>query len=156
MEATQGRKEFYSNYMLFNPKKASLFDLIALLFSKNLKNRKFIETDTETEESFYPRPLGDATHWFQKLLEWVPFDGPFKHFGTCVYYNSRYEEKIVEDVPYKNYFSISGFIPMRLNAFYEVIRNYVNSTRLGKPDDVLFLPLHTKKALGFEVPLLAA
>ncbi|KAE8694042.1 Alpha/beta-Hydrolases superfamily protein, putative isoform 2 [Hibiscus syriacus] len=123
----------------------------------------------------------------------VPFNGMFKHFGTCVYYNNKYQAKIVEDVPYKNYFSIFGFIPMHSNAIYEVIRSfsmkikygsdyrdgwlmfgvrlfgmlipgianhcpqdYVNSTRLGKPDDVLFLPLHTKKSLGFEVPLLAA
>ncbi|TYJ08138.1 hypothetical protein E1A91_A11G054100v1 [Gossypium mustelinum] len=123
----------------------------------------------------------------------VPFDGMFKHFGTCVYYNSKYQAKIVEEVPYLNYFSLFGFFPMHMNAIYEVIRSftmkakygadytdgwlmfgvrlfgllipgvanhcpqdYVNSTRLGKPDDVLFLPLHTKKALGFEVPLLAA
>lgn len=101
--------------------------------------------------------------------------------------------QIVEEVPYLNYFSLFGFIPMHMNAIYEVIRSftmkakygadytdgwlmfgvrlfgmfipgvanhcpqdYVNSTRLGKPDDVLFLPLHAKKALGFEVPLLAA
>ncbi|KAK8693110.1 hypothetical protein V6N13_070704 [Hibiscus sabdariffa] len=123
----------------------------------------------------------------------VPFDSMFKHFGTCVYYNRKYEAKIVEEVPYKNYFSIFGFIPMHLNAVYELIRSftmrskygseytdgwvmlgvrllglvipgvanhfprdYVNSTRLGKPDDALFLPLHTNKAPGFQVPLLAA
>ncbi|XP_022773946.1 uncharacterized protein LOC111316202 [Durio zibethinus] len=103
----------------------------------------------------------------------------FKHFGSCVYYNSK---KIVDEVPYKNYFSIWAFFPMLKNAIYEVIRSftiakqrgpdykegwvmfgvrlfglvipgipahcpqdYVNSTRLGAPDDVLFLPCHEKK-----------
>ena len=90
--------------------------------------------------------------------------------------------QIVEDVPYKNYFSIWGFLPMLKNAIYELLRSftiaktygpeykegwvlfgvrmfglvvpgipnhcpqdYVNSTRLGSPDDVSFLPLHEKK-----------
>ena len=90
--------------------------------------------------------------------------------------------QIVDDVPYKNYFSIWAFFPMLKNAIYELIRSftmgkkygpdykegwvlfcvrifglvlpgipahcpqdYVNSTRLGSPDDALFLPLHKKK-----------
>ncbi|KAK8575604.1 hypothetical protein V6N12_063275 [Hibiscus sabdariffa] len=107
----------------------------------------------------------------------VPSSRMFKHFGTCVYYNSKYQAKIVEDVANENYFSISEFIPMRLNAMYEVMRSftmrikygpdyvegwlmfgarllmgmlvpgavnhcardYVNSTRLAKPDEVSFL-----------------
>ncbi|XVF17680.1 hypothetical protein REPUB_Repub10bG0144500 [Reevesia pubescens] len=114
----------------------------------------------------------------------VPFDNKsmlFKHFGTCVYYNSKYEAQIVDEVPYKNYFSIWAFFPMLKNAIYELIRSftianqrgpdykegwllfgvrligllipgipnhcpqdYVNSTRLGSPDDGLFYPQHKK------------
>ncbi|XWS41905.1 hypothetical protein CRYUN_Cryun17cG0122300 [Craigia yunnanensis] len=119
------------------------------------------------------------------LVPRVPFDNNsnwFKHFGTCVYYNSKYKAEIVDDVPYKNYFSIWAFFPMLKNAIFELIRSftiakkygpdykegwvlfcvrvfglvlpgipahcpqdYVNSTRLGSPDDALFLPLHKKK-----------
>ncbi|KAL4352976.1 hypothetical protein GQ457_06G035590 [Hibiscus cannabinus] len=68
MEATPGRKQFYSNYMLFNPGKASLFDLIALLFSKNLRNRKFIETNIDAEESFGYRLAVFLTTLLQKFL----------------------------------------------------------------------------------------
>ncbi|KAK8517119.1 hypothetical protein V6N13_092403 [Hibiscus sabdariffa] len=63
----------------------------------------------------------------------VPSTRIFNHFGPCVYYNSKYQAKIVEEVPYENYFSISGFIPMRLNAMYEVMRSFTMRIKYG-PD----------------------
>ncbi|XP_022773948.1 uncharacterized protein LOC111316204 [Durio zibethinus] len=109
----------------------------------------------------------------------VPFDNKrflFKHFGTCVFHNSKYQALIVEEEPYRNYFSIWAFFPMLKNAIYELIRSftivkqrgpdyregwllfcirvvglvfpglpahcpqdYVNSTRLGSPDKLLFV-----------------
>ncbi|XVE87116.1 hypothetical protein DITRI_Ditri18aG0090400 [Diplodiscus trichospermus] len=115
----------------------------------------------------------------------------FSHFGPCVYYTSKYAAEIVDEVPYKNYFSIWAFFPMLKNAIYEIIRSfsmvrkygevyregwlmfgvrlfglalpgipahcpydYVNSTRLGAPDDILFLPLHEKVKNNHELRLL--
>ncbi|GMJ14436.1 hypothetical protein like AT5G67050 [Hibiscus trionum] len=61
----------------------------------------------------------------------VPIDDMFKHYGTCVYTNSRYQATIVEDVPFENYFSILGFIPMHLNAIYELIRSFTIRIKYG-------------------------
>ncbi|XVF59408.1 hypothetical protein PTKIN_Ptkin07bG0273600 [Pterospermum kingtungense] len=122
----------------------------------------------------------------------IPFDNKvclFKHFGDCVYCNSSYEAKIVEEAPYKNYFSIWAIFPMLKNAIYEVIRSftiaqkygpeykeswlifvarlsgvvfpgianhcpqdYVNSTRLGSPEEV-YVSYDDKKP-GLEMRLL--
>ncbi|XVF61175.1 hypothetical protein PTKIN_Ptkin08bG0108700 [Pterospermum kingtungense] len=132
----------------------------------------------------------EETLLLQRMEGVVPFDINghwFTHFGTCVYYNSKYEAKIVEEVPYKNYFSIWAFFTMLKNAIYEIIRSftiaktygadhkegwvlffvrvigllipgipnhfpqdYVNSTRLGSPDEVLSLPLYKKKTIQEE------
>ncbi|OMP02008.1 Lipase, class 3 [Corchorus olitorius] len=57
----------------------------------------------------------------------VPFDDKnfvFKHFGSCVYYNSRYEGEIVKEEPFKNYFSIRAVFPMMTNAMYELLRSF--------------------------------
>ncbi|OMP02007.1 Lipase, class 3 [Corchorus olitorius] len=57
----------------------------------------------------------------------IPFDDKnfvFKHFGSCVYYNSRYEGEIVKEEPFKNYFSIRAVFPMMTNAIYELIRSF--------------------------------
>ncbi|MBA0559667.1 hypothetical protein Golob_016620, partial [Gossypium lobatum] len=61
----------------------------------------------------------------------IPSDGLFKHFGTCVYYNSQYQASIVEEEPYKNYLSIWGSIDMRRNAIYELIRSFIMLTKYG-------------------------
>ncbi|XP_043712421.1 triacylglycerol lipase OBL1-like [Telopea speciosissima] len=49
----------------------------------------------------------------------------FKHFGTCFYYNSFYEGKIVGEEPNKNYLSILEAIPIYLNAMWELIRGFI-------------------------------
>ncbi|CAA0840966.1 alpha/beta-Hydrolases superfamily protein [Striga hermonthica] len=104
----------------------------------------------------------------------LPYDDStlmFKHFGTCIYYNSFYEGKVVAEEPNKNYFSLIWLLPKIANACWELMRSfvigytrgkdyreggllrilrfagllvagipahcpqdYVNSTRLGKPD----------------------
>ncbi|KAB2055663.1 hypothetical protein ERO13_A11G046900v2 [Gossypium hirsutum] len=62
----------------------------------------------------------------------IPSDGLFKHFGTCVYYNSEYKPSIIEEEPYKNYLSIWGSIDMRRNAIYELIRSFIMLTKYGE------------------------
>lgn len=58
----------------------------------------------------------------------LPYDNKtmmFRHFGTCVYYNSFYQGKVVAEEPDKNYFSIIWLIPKLTNAWWELIRSFV-------------------------------
>ncbi|XP_065867199.1 triacylglycerol lipase OBL1-like [Euphorbia lathyris] len=47
----------------------------------------------------------------------------FKHFGTCIYYDSCYFGELMEEVPNKNYFSLLHAIPMWVNAYWELFRS---------------------------------
>ncbi|XWS45267.1 hypothetical protein CRYUN_Cryun15aG0121800 [Craigia yunnanensis] len=81
----------------------------------------------------------------------IPFDGMFKHFGTCVYYNSSYKAEIVDEVPYKNYFSIWAIFPMLKNASYEVIRSFTITKKYG-PDYKEGWLLFSARLMGLVVP----
>ncbi|XP_027091176.1 triacylglycerol lipase OBL1-like [Coffea arabica] len=57
----------------------------------------------------------------------VPFDDKtlmFKHFGLCLYFNSRYRGQILEEEPNQNYFSLLSVIPKHLSAVYQLIRSF--------------------------------
>ncbi|GMI98018.1 hypothetical protein like AT5G42930 [Hibiscus trionum] len=49
----------------------------------------------------------------------------YKHFGSCIYFNSCYKGKILEDEPYKNYISLFAWIPRLLNAAWELVRGLI-------------------------------
>lgn len=58
----------------------------------------------------------------------LPYDNStfmFKHFGTCIYYNSLYKEKILDEEPNKNGLALLLFIPKMLNAAWELIRGFI-------------------------------
>ncbi|KAK7331071.1 hypothetical protein VNO77_25282 [Canavalia gladiata] len=64
----------------------------------------------------------------------LPFDNKFmmfQHFGICLYYDRTYKgQKMVEE-PNKNYFSWKETIPMRVNAFWELVRSFTIVHKYG-------------------------
>ncbi|KAK4488385.1 hypothetical protein RD792_004147 [Penstemon davidsonii] len=65
----------------------------------------------------------------------VPFDDSalmFKHFGTCVYVDTLYEAKILEEEPMKNYFDLQSFFTKRADALWELVRSFVLPRMFGE------------------------
>ncbi|KAI3891525.1 hypothetical protein MKX03_029048 [Papaver bracteatum] len=70
------------------------------------------------------------------LIPRVPFDNKsflFKHFGTCLYFNSLYQGKVVEVEPNKNYFNPAKVLLMSLTGGFELIRCFFIGYVMG-PD----------------------
>ncbi|KAG6595033.1 Lipase, partial [Cucurbita argyrosperma subsp. argyrosperma] len=56
----------------------------------------------------------------------------YKHFGPCIYFNWNYVAQILEEEPFKNYFSIVGAVLMRIHACFEIGRSFTIGWRRGK------------------------
>ncbi|XP_031125736.1 uncharacterized protein LOC116028079 [Ipomoea triloba] len=58
----------------------------------------------------------------------LPYDDKtyfFKHFGSCIYYNSLYNAQVLEEEPNKNYFSLLWVMPKMMNAGFELMRGFM-------------------------------
>ncbi|KAH9320671.1 hypothetical protein KI387_015310, partial [Taxus chinensis] len=55
----------------------------------------------------------------------------FKHFGACIYYDSCYREKTLEEEPNRN-FSMIHYIPNSINAIWELIHSLIMGYTKGK------------------------
>ncbi|KAK3222125.1 hypothetical protein Dsin_009150 [Dipteronia sinensis] len=87
------------------------------------KFKSFMENQLDKYQNFkYLRFV-----YCNDLVPRLPYDSPtflFKHFGTCLYYNSCYRGKIVEEEPDKNYILLA-MIPRFLNAWLELLRSFM-------------------------------
>ncbi|KAG8643162.1 triacylglycerol lipase OBL1 [Manihot esculenta] len=82
----------------------------------------------------YPNNRYYRVVYSNDMVPRVPFDDKifaFKHFGVCLYYDSRYFGRFMDEEPNRNFFSLKHMIPMRVNALWEIIRSFVISHTHG-------------------------
>ncbi|KAF8015592.1 hypothetical protein BT93_H1187 [Corymbia citriodora subsp. variegata] len=88
----------------------------------------------------------------------LPYDNSafmFKHFGSCCYFNSKYEGKLVREEPNRNYFSLRQTVPMMSNAWYELKRSFTISREKG-PDYREGSFLRIFRVIGLLIPGITA
>lgn len=84
---------------------------------------KFMEAHLDSPVPKYFRVV-----YCNDLVPRLPYDDKtflYKHFGVCLYYNSLYIERKVEEEPNRNFFGIRYMIPEYLNAVWELIRSLI-------------------------------
>lgn len=65
----------------------------------------------------------------------MPRDGMvfgFKHFGPCLYFNSLYKGKVLDEEPNKNRLLLLWLIPNIMNAIWELMRGFVMPCLRGR------------------------
>ncbi|XP_010070350.2 triacylglycerol lipase OBL1 [Eucalyptus grandis] len=84
----------------------------------------------------------------------LPYDNRafmFKHFGKCCHFNRKYEGKIVEEEPNKNYLSPLHVIPMMMDAWHELKRSFTIHREIG-PGYKEGLLLRFFRVIGLLIP----
>ncbi|KAJ8567260.1 hypothetical protein K7X08_019468 [Anisodus acutangulus] len=150
----------------------SLGGALAVLFAAGLAlhNESFILERLEAIYTFGQPRVGNAEFgYFMKeifrnydigyyrfvyshdIVPRLPLDNStllFKHFGTCVYYSSTYEGKIVSEEPYRNYFSLRSLISKRVDALWEL--GFVNRNHEGRI--IVFFERFIYREMCCEIP----
>ncbi|RWV91164.1 hypothetical protein GW17_00046571 [Ensete ventricosum] len=89
----------------------------------DLKFGEFVEQHLDKPKKRYFRYV-----YCNDIVPRVPYDDSallFKHFGTCIYFNSLYKGKVVKEEPNKNYFSLWTVVPKYMNSGWEFIRGFL-------------------------------
>ncbi|KMT04568.1 hypothetical protein BVRB_8g182250 [Beta vulgaris subsp. vulgaris] len=89
----------------------------------------------------------------------LPYDDKtllFKHFGPCLYYDSCYQGKELEEEPNKNYFSLIWMIPKYMNAVWELFRGFTLPYIRWGPDYKEGWCERLHRVMGLVIPGLSA
>ncbi|KAL5579692.1 hypothetical protein UlMin_012134 [Ulmus minor] len=82
-----------------------------------------------------PNPRYFRIVYSNDLVPRVPYDDKsflYKHFGECIYFNSLYHGKEMQEEPDKNFFKMGKAIGIYFNAVWELMRSFLMKYLYGR------------------------